>query len=88
MRRLRVAGGDRGIVEEAEAHRRRGLGVVAGRPRRDEGVVDSPRADLVDRESRAARRAQRRLEVPGDIAVSESSWIAPWLGLARSIAST
>ena len=27
-------------------------------------------------------------KVPGDIAVSESSWIAPWVGLARWIAST
>ena len=40
---LGVAGGDRRVVEEAEAHRRRRLGVVAGRPRGDESVVDAAR---------------------------------------------
>ena len=40
---LRMAGGDRGIVEQAKTHRGRALGVVAGRPRRDEDVVGRPR---------------------------------------------
>ena len=86
--RLGVARGDRGVVEEAEAHRRRRLGVMAGRPRGDEGVVDAPAHHFVDREGRAARRAQRGLQVPGDIAVSASSWMRPSLGEACSIAAT
>ena len=36
---LRVARGDRGVVEQAEAHRPRRLGVMAGRAHGDEGVV-------------------------------------------------
>ena len=78
MGRLGVAGGDRRVVEEAEAHRRRRLGVVAGRPGGDEGVVDAAR-----RRPRRRRTSPRRpsaaplRSVPGDIAVSESSWIAP-----------
>ena len=37
------------IVEEAEAHRRFGLCVVAGRTYRAEGVAGAARHDLVDR---------------------------------------
>ena len=59
---LGVAGGDRGIVEQAEAHRPRGLGVVAGRADGDEGVGDLARHHLVDRMHRAAGGAHRRLE--------------------------
>ena len=56
MGRLGVAGGDRGVVEEAEAHRRRRFGVVAGRPRGDEGVVDAP--------ARSLRRPRTSLRPP------------------------
>ena len=65
VRRLRVPGGDRRVVEEAEAHRRRRLGVVAGRPCGDEGVVDAAHDDLVDGECRSAGRAQSRFEGAG-----------------------
>ena len=41
---LRMARGDRGIVEEAEAHRRRFLGVMAGRAHGDEGVAGACRS--------------------------------------------
>ena len=59
---LRVARGDRGAVEQAEAHRPRRLGVVAGRAHGDEGIVDLAAHHLVDRFHAAADRAQRRLE--------------------------
>jgi hypothetical protein len=59
---LRVARRDRDIVEQAEAHRRRGLGMMAGRAHRDERVCDSALHHLIDRLHRAARTAQRRLE--------------------------
>ena len=54
VRGLGVARGDRGVVEEAEAHRRRRFGVVAGRTRRHEGVVDAP-----ERPPRRPRRSPR-----------------------------
>ncbi len=89
MGRLGVPGGDRRVVEEAEAHRRRRLGVVAGRPvwrrrrcRRGASTTSSTANVAPPAERNAASK------VPGDIAVSESSWIAPWVGLARRIAST
>ena len=62
---LRIARGDGGIVEQAKAHRPRGLGVMAGRARGDEGVCRLLRQHLVDREDGAADRAQRRLERAG-----------------------
>ena len=62
MRFLRVPGGDGGVVEEAEAHRRRDFGVMAGRAGRDKGVANPAAHHLVDREDRASRGAQRGLE--------------------------
>ena len=62
---LRMARGDGGIVEEAKAHRPRGLGVMAGRARGDEGIGGFFRHNLVDRVHGAADRAQRRLETAG-----------------------
>ena len=85
--RARVAGRDRGVVEEAEAHRRRHFGVMAGRAGRDEGVADLARHHLVDREDRAAGRAQRRLEGAGFIEVSWSIATWPCAGVAARIAS-
>ena len=46
---LGVTGGDRGVVEEAEAHRLRHLGVVAGRAHRDERILMLPGHDSVCR---------------------------------------
>ena len=68
MDRLGVAGGDRGVVEEAEAHRRRHFGVMAGRPRGDEGVVDAP----LDTSSTAniAPPAERKRGLPASPATS------------------
>ena len=62
---LRVARGDGGVVEEAEAHRLRRLGMMAGRPRGDEGVDGLVGQDFVDGVDGAAGRAQRRLEAAG-----------------------
>ena len=62
---LRIARRDGGIVEQAEAHRPRDLGVMAGRARRDEGIRRLLRHHFVDGVHRAARRAQRRLEAAG-----------------------
>ena len=62
MRFLRVPGGDGDVVEEAEAHRGRDLGVMAGRAGRDESVANPAAHHLVDREDRASRGAQRGLE--------------------------
>ncbi len=62
---LRMARRDRRIVEQAEAHRPRGLGVMAGRADRDEGVGGLAGHHLVDRMHRAAGAAQRRLEAAG-----------------------
>ena len=59
---LGVARGDGDVVEQAEAHRPRGLGVMAGRARRDEGVRGAAGHHLVDGVHGAAGRAQRRLE--------------------------
>ena len=61
MRLLRVPGGDRGIVEEAEPHGAGPLGVVAGRAHRREGVPD-PRPSSPRR--RPARRRRRRAAPP------------------------
>ncbi len=54
---LRVTGGDGRAVEQAEAHRPRALGVVAGRAHGDEGIGGGPRHHLVDRAHAAAGRA-------------------------------
>jgi hypothetical protein len=59
--RLRVARGDGGVVDEAEAHRRRGLGVMAGRAHGDEGVRRAAVHHAIDRAHGAARGAQDRL---------------------------
>ena len=45
----RVTRGDGGVVEKAEAHRPRGLGVMAGRPHGDEGIGRLFGHHLVDR---------------------------------------
>ena len=71
------------VVEQAEAHRPRGLGVVAGRAHRDESVVgaagSSPRRPR-GRAPPTARIAASKL--PGDIEVSASSahqaFVAAW----------
>ena len=61
---LRMARGDGDIVENAKAHRPRGLGVMAGRALCTKAL--SRLADhLIDREHRAAGAAQRRLERAG-----------------------
>ena len=59
---LGVAGGDRGVVEQAETHRPRGLGVMAGWPHGDEGVGGLARHHLIDRMHRAAGGTHRRLK--------------------------
>src|SRR5579872_1882904 len=58
----RVARRDRSVVEEAEAHRRLGLGVMARRAHRDESVGAAPAHHRVDGARRSARGATRRLE--------------------------
>ena len=62
---LRVARRDGDVVEQAKAHRPRGLGVMAGRARGDEGVGRLLGQHLVDGEDGAADRAQRRFERAG-----------------------
>ena len=59
---LRVARRDRRVVEQAEAHRPRHLGVMAGRTHGDEGVRRFLVHHLVDRPHGAAGAAQCRLE--------------------------
>ncbi len=54
---LGVTGGDRGIVEEAEAHRLADFGMMAGRAHRDEGVVMLTCHHGVGRGDRAADAA-------------------------------
>ena len=74
---LRVARRDRGVVEQAEAHRPRRLGVVAGRAHGDEGVRRLLVHHLVDREHGAADAAQRRLEAAGrhrSVGVDAAPW--------------
>jgi len=71
---LRVARGDRGIVEKAKAHRPRGLGVMAGRTRRDKGVGGFFPHHFVDGADGGRRpRAGAASKLPGDIEVSASS---------------
>ena len=59
---LRMARGNGGVVEQAEAHRPRGLGMMAGRPHGDKGVGGLAGHHLVDGMHGAADGAQRRLE--------------------------
>ena len=59
---LRVARRDRRVVEQAEAHRPRRLGVMAGRAHGDEGVRRLLVHHLVDRVHGAAGAAQGGLE--------------------------
>ncbi len=62
---LGVTGGDGGVVEEAKSHRARGLGVVAGGARGDEGVGRLAGHHFVDRVHGATRRAQGSFEAAG-----------------------
>ena len=59
---LRVARRDRRVVEQAEAHRPRHLGVMAGRANGDKGIGRLLVHHLVDRAHGAADAAQGRLE--------------------------
>ena len=54
-----------GIVEQAKAHRPRGLGMMTGRPGGDKGIDGLFRQHLVDRMNGAARGTQRRFEGAG-----------------------
>ena len=65
VRRPGVTRGDGGVIEEAEPHRGRDFGVMAGGARGDEGVHDLAGHHLVDREDGPARRAQGGLDSPG-----------------------
>ncbi len=55
---LRVAGGDRGVVEEAETHRPVGGGVVAGRPDQREQAVGAVAAQTCSTARIAAPEAR------------------------------
>ena len=57
---LRPAGGDRDVVDEAEAHRRVALGVVAGRAQEHEGVVELAVEHRLDRAQQPAGGEQHR----------------------------
>jgi len=57
---LGVAGGDRRVVEQAEAHGGEPFGVVARRPCGDEDVVGSAFEDIVDGGVGGADRGERR----------------------------
>ena len=80
VHRLRVPGRDRHVVEEAEAHRGRALGMVAGRAGAHEGIGGPPRHDGVDRQNRSARRARHRLPRPWR---QEGVGVEPHEALAR-----
>ena len=82
---LRIARRDGGVVEKTKAHWPCRLGMVAGRPRRDEGVGGLLGQNLVDRKDRAANRAQSRLKLPGDMEVSASICTRPCWGVASRI---
>ena len=56
-----MLGGDRDVVEQAEAHGGIGLGMVPGRPHRAERIVRRPAEHRIDRRDHGAGRAQRRL---------------------------
>ena len=61
----RLLGADGDIVEQAEAHRLGGLGVVAGRAGGAEGIARLPRHDGIDRGADGAGGTQRRLAGTG-----------------------
>ena len=65
MRCLRVAGRDRGMVEEAEAHGALALGMVPGRAHRDEGIARLAGHHLVHRGDSSADAAQCRFDRTG-----------------------
>ena len=68
-----VLGADRGIVEEAEAHGPRGLGVMTWRPDKGDGALNGSVHDPVERFEEAARRKKRgRPHVRGPAIVSAS----------------
>ena len=85
---LGVAGGDRGVVEQAETHRPRGLGVMAGRPHGDErvGGLAAITSSTACTAPPAARTAAAKL--PGDIVVSASICTRPCAGEASRMAVT
>jgi hypothetical protein len=60
MLALGVARRDRGLIEKAEAHRPADLGMMAGRSRRDEGVVGVACDHRIGRRDRAADAAHDR----------------------------
>ncbi len=62
---LRIARRDRYVVEQAEAHRSRRLGVMAGRAYGDEGICRFLVHHFIDRPHGAAGAAQRGLEAAG-----------------------
>ena len=62
---LGMAGGDRRIVEEAEAHRRGALGMMAGRAHGDETIVHLAAHHLVDRPAGATCSVDRGFERTG-----------------------
>jgi hypothetical protein len=61
QRRLRVPSGDGGVVEEAEAHGARDLGVVARRAQAGDARRGGSADERLDERHGAARRSQRRL---------------------------
>ena len=65
VRGLRMARGDGGAVEKAEAHGNRALGMVAGRAHGDKGVMRLARHHRIHGGDRAASGAQRRLPGAG-----------------------
>ncbi len=64
MGALGVAGGDDGVVEQAEAHGLVGLGVMARRPDGAEGIGRLAGEHRVDREAGRAGRVRGGLEAP------------------------
>jgi hypothetical protein len=65
VRRARMQRADGDVVEQAEAHRHRGLGMVAGRPHGAERVLRLAADHRIDRRDHGTRRAQRRLAGAG-----------------------
>ena len=85
----RVMGGDRGVVEQAEAHRLAGLGVMAGGRTAAKAASAQPSitASTAMTAPPAARSAAAAL--PALIAVSASSWIvSPGAGRMPRMAPT
>ena len=58
----RVGNADRDAVEDAEAHRARGFGVVSGWPHHAERIVDRPGHYRIGGRDHGAGRAVRRLD--------------------------